>query len=82
MRYLVENFLLQLADVNFVVCSFGTLRVRCILGPLHSERPKLYTILACLSAIGLIPKLAIFRNKKSEKLSVLKNKDSRKILFK
>ena len=30
MRYLVENFLLQLADVNFVVCSFGTLRVRYI----------------------------------------------------
>ena len=24
-----------------------------VLTPLHSERPKLYTILACLSAIGL-----------------------------
>ena len=40
-------FFFNFADVNFVVC------LPCILTLLHSERPKLDTILAFLSAIGL-----------------------------
>ena len=42
----IKPFFFNFEDVNFVICFF-------CLTVLHSERPKLYGVLAVLSAIGL-----------------------------
>ena len=50
---MLYSFCLNVYTCNFSVFNAGVIFIGCCLTLLQSERPKLYTILAFLSAIGL-----------------------------
>ena len=50
-----QNMLQNFAEANIVLLFFFF-----TLTPLHSERPKLYAILAFLSVIGLVANVSVF----------------------
>ena len=54
------NFMDKLKQISVLFSIHCTIYNRAlqmsVLALLHSERPKLYTVLACLSAVGLKPK--------------------------